>query len=71
MQTNVTKNICPNCGTVDCYEINDYQLLDIDLDVEYKCNNCGKTWVNTYGLYYLGYTDETGIHDRDGLKIRY
>ena len=71
MQTSVIKNICPNCGTVDCCDIIDYQLIDIDLDVEFKCKKCGSTWVNTYGLYYLGYTDEKGIHDRDCLKIRY
>ena len=71
MQTNVIKNICPNCGAVDCQEIKNYQLLDIDLDIEFSCPKCHKTWVNTYGLYYLGYSDENGIFDRDGLRIRY
>ena len=71
MQTNVVKNICPNCGAVDEFVILDYQRLDIDLDVEFKCQKCQYTWVNTYGLYYLGYSDQNGNFDRDGLKIRY
>ena len=71
MQTSVIKNICPNCGSQDEYDIINHLLIDIDLNIEYQCHHCGHRWSNTYGLFYLGYTDETGSYDRDGLKIRY
>lgn len=71
MQTNVIKSICPNCGAVDCEELLTYSLIDNVLSTEQKCSVCQSTWRNMYGLFYLGYADERGLYDRDGLQIRY
>lgn len=71
MQTNVIKSICPNCGAVDSENFLIYSLLDNTLSIECECSKCNGTWRNFYGLFYLGYSDEKGIFDRDGLEIRY
>jgi lysyl-tRNA synthetase class I len=71
MQTSVTKNICPNCGAVDSYDLLNYSLIDLDLNIDFKCEKCKHSWTNCYGLFYLGWKDDKGNYDRDGLKQRY
>lgn len=71
MATNVVKHICPNCETVDSFEIDSFELIDKDLVVTCTCENCKKKWKDLFGLFYLGYSFESKIFDRDGLEIRY
>lgn len=71
MATNVIKHICPNCGTVDSFQIEDYNLVEKDLVVNCYCNKCKEKWQDLYGLFYLGYGFGKKIFDRDGLEIRY
>ncbi len=69
MRTNVLQHICPTCGSINHYVVNSYKLIDIDLSIEMSCEDCKTTWFDNYGLYYLGYSNNNGVYDRDGLQV--
>ena len=71
MATNVIKHICPNCGAIDSFEIEGFDLIDKDLVITCHCSTCSEKWQDLYGLFYLGYGFKSKIFDRDGLEIRY
>lgn len=71
MQTNVIKHICPNCEAIDSDELLTYSFVDNFLSIERHCTICQHTWRDVYGTYYLGYSDNKGDFDIDGIRLRY
>ena len=68
MQTNEVKIICPVCRNVD-NNLTTQLLVEDNLMLTYSCPHCQHTWVDHYILAYNGYTDNTGIYDRDGINL--
>lgn len=59
---------CPNCNSINSYEIQKLDLIDNELLATYVCE-CGCRYTDTYALVYLGgYTDNT-MYDRDNLIV--
>ena len=69
MVTNVVKHICPSCGAEDQFVICNINLIEGDLIVVCQCDNCKQQWEDLYGLFYLGYSCNNSIFDRDGLVV--
>lgn len=57
---------CPKCGE------NNTECINAEWSLNTLCQNmsckCGCTWKEYYTLQYIGYVDETGSYDANGVK---
>lgn len=67
MVTRTIQVTCPECHSVNEYDIKNTNIIDNELYISYSCTKCGKQFVDTYELMYLGGYTDTIQYDKDNL----
>ena len=70
MVTNTHAVVCPKCKAVNCYEVTNLSLIDIDLHATYSCESCGSEYTDVYALVYIGGNYNSIKYDRDNIISR-
>ena len=64
--------ICPNCqneDTIQCGTEMTFEEKGILFSVEWYCDECETTFYDHFLGKYDGYSDSSGVYDKDGNRV--
>lgn len=64
--------VCPNCHNEDTIQCNTEMYFEeggVLFSVEWYCDECEETFSDHFFGKYDGYTDRTGVYNKDGVRV--